>query len=209
MQMQIGWLNFRPFLVTLQEEPEKTARIMAHFKDVGLEPEVFNGIHAVQSGLYTKHTYDIDKPGSGWRIPEVNVANWLSFYMLWAALNMQPDSHFLTLEWDAKFDPKWKDRLQAVLQHLPKDFDMLFLGSCCTWDKVRTQIHGSELWEVKWPMCGHATIVAKKALPVLLATQRKCYAPMDISIMFHTLPLLKVYTILPRMVDQFNTKLVE
>lgn len=203
--MKLGELNVRPFVVTVPEENHRTIFIQKHFKEMGLEGvEEFAGISANESGVVTTHTYDIDNPGTNYRIGAKPTACWLSFYMLWSALNVLPDSHFLTLEWDAQFRPDWKYRTIEALRHVPKDFDVLFLGSCCTGGKPMKHIQG-DIWEVKYPLCGHATIIAKKALPVFLQTQRKVYAPIDISLAFHTFPKLKVYTILPRVCDQFAT----
>ena len=54
-------------------------------------------------------------------------------------------------------------------------------------------------------MCGHMLLISKKAVPTILNQQLKVYAPMDISLALHVLPLLKVYTVLPRLADQFDT----
>lgn len=186
--------------------PEKEAFIMAHFKERGIEAETFNGISAAVSGLRTIHNYEVDAPGSGWNIGDKSVATWLSFYMLYSALNLLPDEHFFCLEWDCCFPPDWRSRAEAALTHVPKNFDVLFVGSCCTEGRPIVHISG-EVWEVKYPQCGHALIVAKKAIPVILRTQRKVYAPWDISLLFHTLPMLKTYTILPRVCTQFQTEL--
>lgn len=204
--MELGPYKIRPFVVTVQEMPEREAFIQAHFRERGLAAESFNGIHATTAGLRTIFPYEVDAPGSGWNIGDKPVATWLSFYMLWAALNLQPDSHFLTLEWDCKLPENWRERTERALHDVPPDFDMLFLGSCCCGDKPKNQVAG-EVFDVRWPVCGHATVIAKKALPVLLRTQRKVYAPLDISVAFHTLPLLKVFTVLPRIAEQFDTVL--
>lgn len=206
--MLIGKHNVRAFVVTLQELPQKTQFIQNHFREMGLQAENFNGVNANISGLKTEHCYDLDNPGSNWNIGAKPVATWMSFYMLWSAMLYMPESHFLTLEWDAKFHPDWKARTIRALDDVPKDFDLLLLGSCCTKNPRKQHVNG-EVWQVQWPMCGHATVVAKKAIPVLLETQRKVYAPLDISLALHTFPKLKVYTVLPRVADQFDTFLEE
>lgn len=205
--MEISGYTLRPFVVTLQELPQKEAMIQAHLKERGIHDcRSFNGIHGDTSGLRTVFPYERDAPGSGWNIGVKPVATWVSFYMLWSALNLLPDSHFLTLEWDALFPVDWKARAAAALRDVPKDFDLLYLGSCCAADKPRRHVAG-EVFEVKYPLCGHATVIAKKALPVMLSTQRRIYAPIDISLLLHTFPLLKVYTVLPRIVEQHQTTL--
>lgn len=206
--MIIGHLNVRAFVVVVPEIPEKTAQIQAHFKQVGVEAENFHGISANLSGLETTHVYERDNPGSGWRIGAKPVATWMSFYMLWSAMQYMPEDYFMTLEYDAKFHHDWRYRTEKALQDVPPDFDLLLLGSCnCNprgQNPPKKRVKG-EVWDVRWPVCGHATIVAKKALKVMLETQRKVYAPLDISLMLHTFDHLKVYTVLPRICSQFDT----
>lgn len=206
--MQLASYNIRAFVVTLQELPEKEAFIQAHFKSVGIEAESFNGFHGTTSGLRTVFPYELDAPGSGWNIGVKPVATWLSFYMLWSAMNLLPESHFWQLEWDCHFPDNWRARTEQALRDVPPDFDLLFIGSCCTNVPGRTRVKG-EVWDVKYPQCGHSTIIAKKALPILLRSQRKVYAPLDISVKLHSCPLLKVYTVIPRICDQFDTLIPE
>jgi GR25 family glycosyltransferase involved in LPS biosynthesis len=204
--MQIAGLKIRPFVVTVREMPERTEFIQNHFKSFGVEAENFSGINGSIAGVRTEHTYEVDNPGSGWRIGHKEVATWLSFYMMWSAMIYMPEPYFWSLEWDCRFQTNWKARLESAILNTPKDFDMLFVGSCCCGAARRSHVMG-EVWDVRYPVCGHSTIIAKKALPVLLETQRKIYAPLDLSLMYHSLPLLKVYTVLPRICDQFNTEL--
>lgn len=198
--------NIRPFVVVLQEMPEKEKFIRQHFHEVGISAESFQGIHGVTSGLRTVYPYERDAPGSGWNVGIKPVATWISFWGLWSMLNFQPNEHFMTLEWDCRFPRDWKQQLETALRCVPRDFDLLMVGSCCCKGMPMTKVNGN-VWDVRWPQCGHATIVAKKALPTILRTQRKIYAPLDISMLLHTMPHLKVYTVLPRICDQFNTEL--
>lgn len=202
--MHIAGYNIRPFVITVPEAPERTDFIMRHYAAVGFETEIFNGVSSKLSGLVTEHLYEVDAPGSGYKIGKKEVACWLSFQMAWSAMLYMPEPHFWTTEFDCSFDTNWRQRVEKALQDVPKDFDILMVGSCCCQGKPTKHIAG-EVFEVKYPMCGHSTIVAKKALPVLLSSLRKCYSPLDIGVAFHAFPLLKVYTILPRVCGQFDT----
>lgn len=204
--MQIGNHNIRAFVVTVQEMPERELFIQKHFKSVGIEAECFNGIHCTTSGLRTTFPYEVDAPGSGWNIGAKPVATFISFYMLWSAMNYMPEHYFWQLEWDCHFPDDWRPRVEAALRDVPPDFDMLYIGSCCTNGLTKTHIAGN-VYDVRYPQCGHSIIIAKKALPVLLRTQRKVWAPLDISLKFHSLPLLKTYTVLPAICFQFDTVL--
>jgi len=205
---QLGDKIIPAFVVTVQEVPQKTDQVQAHFEQMGLAAENFNGISANESGLITEHTYEVDNPGSGYRIGRKPTATWMSFYMLWSALNLLDYEYFFTLEWDSKLHQDWKVRADKAMRDAPKDFDMLFLGSCCTKNAPKTHVKG-DIYQVKWPMCGHGTIIAKKALPVLLSKMRKVYSPLDIALKDHAFPHLNVLTVLPRLIDQFDTFLVE
>lgn len=203
----IGNLNIRSFCVTLQELPEKWDFIAKHFKERGFNAEPFNGISAAVSGLKTLHEYNLDNPGGHWNIGVRPVATWLSFYMLWAAMNLLPNEHFFTTEWDCELPPDWRPRTEAALRDVPPDFDLLYIGSCCCQGHPNNRHIKGNVYETKNVQCGHCTIVAKKALPILLKTQRKVYAPLDISVQLHSLPMLKTFVVLPRIATQFGTNI--
>lgn len=201
----------RAYCITLPETPERTEKAKEHFKVRGVKVEFFEGIHAEKFGLNTVHTYDVDNPGTNFRIGFKPTGIWLSHYMLWAALKMRYEADrycdtFMVLEIDAKFPADWVARLKTALDVLPSDWDMLYIGSCCCKGQPTIPIR-DPVYEVHWPVCTHAYMVRGKALATMLRTQRKVYAPIDISLTFHSHPELRVYTVLPRIVDQFDTEI--
>ncbi len=196
----------RTICLTLPETPERTDKALAHFKEAGVENvELFYGINAEVAGLSTTHTYEIDNPGTNFRMGTKPTGIWLSHYMLLNALTLCVDEHVLILEVDAKFLPDWKERFERAMADVPKDFDMLYLGSCCTQGQPMEKV-GRELFVTR-PQCNHAYVVAKKCLPFIVKTLRKCWAPVDIHLLFDCQPHLKVYTLLPRCVEQFDTEI--
>lgn len=174
----------------------------------GLDADFFIGIHAKKLGIETTLTYEVDHPGTEFRAGATVVGCWLSHRTLWAALSLLPDEEVLVVEDDAKFPDGWRERLTAALRDVPPDWDMLWIGSCCTEDKPKTHIAG-DVWDVRYPMCTHGYVVRKKALQTLIETQddARLYAPIDISMVFHSFPKLHVYTVLPRILDQWDTVL--
>jgi hypothetical protein len=204
--MKLAHINVRPFVMVVPEFPQRTEFIQNHLRESGIAAEEFNCVSAALSGLKTVNPYEFDAPGQGWNVGPKAVALLVSFQMFWMAASFMPDDYFFFIEWDAKFLPDWKSRAEQAIKDTPPDFDFLFLGSCCCANKPTKHIKG-EVFRVEFPMCNHAQIIAKKALPTLLRTQRKFYAPVDIALAFHSFPHLKVYTLLPRCVEQFDTKL--
>lgn len=186
-------------------------RTRQHFAERGVDAQFFYGIHAVKLGIDTTLPYEVDGgPGCGFKMGPKPTGCWLSHRALWAALLLLPDQLFLVVEDDARFPEGWQAQVdQAVAD--AGHFDMLFVGSCCTVGRPKTHIAGN-VYEVKWPCCTHAYIVRRTSLETLIATQdeAKCYAPIDISLGFHTFARMsRVYTVLPRILDQFDTYITE
>ena len=206
--LKIGKYHIRPIVVVVPELQERTRFIEGELLKNGIKPDLFWGFSSALSGLKTEHAYEVDNPGSGWKIGSKEVCTWITFYSLWQTMSFLPDQYFLQLEWDAKFHDDWRKKAELAMASVPADFDMLYLGSCCTEDKVKNKIAGN-VYSVEWPCCGHAVVIAKKCLRKLLSTQRKVYAPLDLSLIFHTFRQtgMKVYTVLPRIADQFSTDL--
>jgi GR25 family glycosyltransferase involved in LPS biosynthesis len=187
------------------ENLERTKKCQEHFRERGVVSDFLHyGFNAQQFGIQTEFPYELDAPGSGFRMGYKGTGTWLSHYMVWNIMEMLPDKHVFILEDDAKFPDNWLPKFNRAFQDVPPDFDMLYVGSCCCKDKPTTHIKG-DIYLVQWPMCLHAYIVAKKAVPMLLSTQRKIYAPIDISLALHTLPKLKTYCVLPRLAEQWDT----
>lgn len=200
-------MNIRNFCITLPESPQRREAAHKHFEEKGLrDVTFFDGIHAEKFGLATEHTYDRDNPGTNFRMGYKCTGIWLSHYMLWGALNLLWDSHFHCFEDDVLIPDNWKERLDQALRDVPEDFDGLYTGSCCCKGQQMKHVKG-DIYEVPMPLCTHAILWSKKALPVLLETNRKCYGPIDIQITLHSIPMMKgkVYTVLPRIFEQFNT----
>ena len=208
----------RAHAVTHQIQPDETR---AHFKAHGVDAQFFHGINAPRLGIDTTLPYELNG------VPELlgpaSVGCWLSHRALWAAcMLMPPDTRFLgpgpfregqdlffILEDDAKLPDDWAYRVNLAIEDAG-DFDLLLVGSSGTTDKPKTHIAGT-VYEVRWPFCTHAYIVRRRALPTLIAAfdEARCYAPVDITLMLHAYPKLRVLTVLPRIVDQHHIELPE
>lgn len=196
----------RTLCITLPETPERTAAVKAHFTERGVDATFLPGVHGRNFGLLTAHPYERDHPGSGYVVGYKHVGLCLSHYSAWVAASCLGDEYVMITEDDCLLPEDWKARTTAAIMDAGTDVDMLFVGSCNCGDKDKTHIAG-EVFDVRYPMCTHAYIVWKKALPKLLETQRKVYCPIDISLILHSFPELKVFTVLPRIASQRNMDL--
>lgn len=191
------------------ERPARTQAAKRHFEEVGLDGVNFiSALSADVSGLVTRHPYEVDRKGSGFNMGSKPVGIWLAHFITWQVCNFLDDDKFLIMEDDVKFLPGAMPRIAKALADVPADFDVLFLGSCDAANKPRRKIAG-DVYEIKYPQCLHCYVVRKKAIGFMLATQRKVYGPMDCTLIFHTWPSLLVYTVFPRIAEQFNTEISE
>lgn len=204
----------RAFLLTVKRSLPKCEITLAHLKSAGVTTETFFGLDAMELNLSPNNLFERNgeslgrfpdgRPVPGEKIGYRPVAACLSHYMLWKVLSYMPEDSFWILEDDAEFVPDWSNRYHEAMNHVPSDWDIIFIGSCCTAGRPSQNLGGG-LFEVKYPMCGHALQIRKKALPVLLEVHQRIWAPLDIAMIYDSLPKLKVYTILPRIVNQRGT----
>lgn len=217
--MNISGYDIQPIMLYLPDTGKWRIRYeegKKHFEENGIENIItVYGIHGESFGIEGTHLYEHDNPGGGHKIGIANTSLNLSMYICYNVENNLPNSHFMFLEDDTRFNPGWMEILKEALEEIPKDFDFLFVGSCCAEDKKKEKV-GTHLYKFfynskiynNYPLCGNAYIVAKKAVPKFLETQRDSYSNVDINIAVHTLPHLNVYALLPRVCEQNgNTEL--
>jgi len=92
------------------------------------------------------------------------------------------------------------------MKDVPPDFDFLFIGHCCFKDDRFAKHVKGEIYQTNRIFCNHACVVARKCLPFVIKTlQQKCWAPVDIQLVNEVFPKLKVYALVPRAAEQFDT----
>jgi len=194
----------KSLMISLPESTGRRDETLKHMASLGLPmPHVMDGVNGPMSGLRTTIPYEIDNPGSGYLMGPKTVGLALSHHIAWQIVSAWGEPTMI-LEDDALFCEDWKERMEMALEDTPKDADILMVGSCNTFDKPRLQIKG-EVFHVAWPQCTHGYIVWPKAVPMLVATQRKIWAPIDLALVLDSFPRMRVYTVLPRIISQRGT----
>lgn len=192
-------MNPRTWVLTVDRDIKCFNETAQHLNEMGIQWERFNGFDNQITKLRAMLTFDLDRAGE--RLEAKHVAATLSHWAVWKVMEYQPDDHFWVLEYDVRLVHDWKDTYQTAMKSIPDDWDVLFLGSCCCKGRPTTHI-GGNIYEVKYPLCGHAMAYRKKALPVLLKEHQKINMPLDIALYYLSLPKLRVYTALPPIVVQ-------
>lgn len=217
--MKIANYDIKPFLLYLPDEPEFVKAwedCKHHLAEQGIDDvSSFEGVYGKGFGIIGTHTYELDNPNGGHMIGQKYTALFLSSYVFYSIANHYPATHFMFMEPDNRFNPDWRQQLEKALTDIPEDFDFLFVGSCCAIDKRPLPVKpGSNVFKyaqtsgypAKYPLGGNCYIVAKKAIPHIIATNRDAYAPSDISLALHSFPKLNVYAILPRICEQLGNE---
>jgi len=188
------------------ESPERYEKAKAHFEAHGLDVEFMYGINAPVAGLATFHTYEVDHPGSGFRMGAKPTGCWLSHYMAWTVISRLPDDAYLVLEDDAQLHDGFLEDFEQALRDVPSDYSFLHPGHCCC--RPGKHIAG-KVYECKHMACTHAYVVRRGVIPFLLKSIRKCWAPIDIQLEREIFPHVATYAIVPRIVSQFDTVLAD
>lgn len=194
----------RTFVLGIPRLAAKREATMAHLTERGIEAERFDAIDCEINGLGTCHTYEYDNPGTNWNIGPKLVTHALAFRMLWSVCQHLDNDAFFFFEDDVRFDEDWKVHFDDAMQHIDPGWQVLYVGSCCTTNRNRRQIH-NRLWEVQYALCTHAFAFRKSAIPIFLESCEKIYAPLDISMIIDVKVPLKRYAILPRIAHQLDT----
>lgn len=218
--IRLGNLDVKPLMIYIPDTEhwrERGEKGLKHFSEQGIENIfVVTGIHGEKWGIQGRHIYLADnRPQEQYYIGHGKVAGNLTQYMSFVVMDALDYTHFLSLEDDCRFKEGWREKLDMELMNVPADFDILFVGSCCCGDKMGVHVKG-DVYEFpyrgkdKWnwyPQCSHALLIAKKAIPHLIATNRDVANPSDVSLVMNSFPKMKVFAILPRLADQEQTHL--
>ncbi len=194
-------------VITLHETPERRDACAAHLKARSHPFEFFYGVNAEAWGLTTTHPYD--RNGGSEIVPRKHVGLHLSHWILWNLFAASSDEDcFSVMEDDVHLAIDWRPRVEHAEACLPADWDICLLGHCNALDKPREHVRGT-VFKVTYPQCTHWYLVRRKALHTLIETQRKAWAPIDLSLIFGSYPQLNVYTVVPRLAQQFGIQLAE
>ncbi len=195
-------------MLTVRRQIKRFDETAAHLDSLGIQWEPFFGLDNQITRLAAKDSFDFDRAGA--KLDNKHVAATLTHYLLWNMMSYQPDESFIALEFDVRFVDGWREQFDEAMSSLPEDWDLVNLGGCCckgreTYDVVNNGVKAKNLFDVRYPLCGHAIMYRKKCLETLLRMHQKIDMPLDIAMFQLSLPRLRCYTILPRIVEQHNT----
>ena len=211
----INWLflrkkqNFiKTFCLTLKDTVERKKYAQEHFLENGLDVQFFEGINGKKFGLETKIPYMDDRPnwipddGPMYFISSGNIGCILSHLMLWKTLSYLPYEEILIFEDDVVLCDNFKQKFLDYKNQLPEDWQYVFVGHCCLpSEEYQIKISENIITTTHPPMCTHAYMIKKSAIPILIETNSLAWSNIDIQIQKRTLKHLSFYI--------FNSPLAE
>jgi len=189
----------RTFVLTVNRPIKRFDDTARHLDEQGIKWEPFIGMDNKICRLQALDTFDFDRAGE--RLEAKHVAATLTHYLLFKVMQYQSDESFWALEFDVRMVEGWREQYEEAMSVLPDDWDIVYLGSCCCEGRETFPV-SKNLYDVRYPLCGHAIQYRKKCLATLLDIHQKINMPLDIAMYHLSLPKLRCYTILPRIVDQ-------
>ena len=184
------------FCITCRQTPERGIAATQHFRDRGLEVEVFPGIHGRTFGLSA-----VNFVGTNYPMSPGQIGCLLSHYMLWQTLSYLPDEEILILEDDAWFEEDFREQFHQAYRDLPADWQFVFVGGVAMEGKPIEKIT-DRVGIMRYPCGTHAYLVKRDLLSFLLETNHEARLPVDLQLMDNSLPTLKCYTFTPSLVKQ-------
>ena len=187
------------YVLHIGTSADQTANLL---KQQGWDVNLFEGFDNVNKwSLETNHTYEIDQPGTGYKIVRELVGIVMAHWILWRSLEaFGKDDYYHIMEDDVRLKENWRHDMERAMTHLPDDWDLLYTGSCCK--KPEAETHVAENLYRGAGLCTHWYTVRHKALKTLIETNSAAWGPVDIQMQVASAPKLKTYTILPRLADQ-------
>jgi hypothetical protein len=194
------------FCITISDGRKNPCR--ERLKSQGVNFQFVEGIHGLTSGLLTCNPYTVDTPNAPYVLEHHQVAVFLTHWSLWKSLLLaqtmgwDKSPAYMIIEDDADFHPDWKRRVNAALKSLPDDWEYFAPGNCDT--GVVPGAPGA--YEVR-PLGTHCYIIRGTALEKTVKLLYKVWAPIDLALYYDAFPHMKVFSLLPRCVDQLNMNL--
>lgn len=177
---------------------------LSHLEKHGANVKYFRGIHGTTWGLKTILPGDRYPDGSPWYMSTGCVALVVNQMMLIQHCILSDYENVIIFEDDAYFPVGASEQINEVLNDLPKDYDVIYLG----WlheghNRTMKQIKGRLHNQVNDCIFGtHAMLYSKKGLRKVFDTNQAAQKPWDIALWERALPKLNYYVCYPSIVTQ-------
>lgn len=196
--------NIPTYLIACDEFPERKKAAFDHLNQNGVDFKYWRGLHGKKSGITTTIPNNHYPDGR----PYYNGAGCLSLILnhlfLYQHCLLSNHEQVVILEDDVTLEANWKERMTKMMEVLPKDYDIVYLGwvyeghnrkyqhyKDCLYNQINDCIFGT-----------HALLISKKGLQILANNTRKLQKPVDVEIYENSIPKMKYYLCHPSIITQ-------
>jgi len=198
------------FIVSLPEG-QREKECVKYMESFGIKAVPIYGFRASNCGISTEYYNSVKKDRMGVK----SIVAGLSHFSVWATIKWAvesgaypKDQPFLVVEDDCKFvSDDWKEKLTEELQHVPEDWEVIYVGSCCAAPYEDNRHIGGNVYRLTRGMCTHCYYVTYEGACMLMKTNQKVWCPIDIQMLVDSIPFMKFYGILPRLAYQDGANL--
>jgi hypothetical protein len=198
------------FIVSLPEG-SREKECVKYMESFGIKAVPIYGFRASNCGISTEYYNSKDKG----RMQVKSIVAGLSHFSVWSAIKWAvesgaypKDQPFLIVEDDCKFESEnWKEQLTQELDHVPEDWQVIYVGSCCASPYEENKHIGGNVYRLTQGMCTHCYYVNYSGACDLMKTNQKVWCPIDIQMLVDSIPHMKFYGILPRLAYQDGANL--
>lgn len=166
----------KTFCITLSETPDRRAGAEAEFARAGLDVTFYRGIHGENWGLRTAI-----EPTPGFPLKPGHIGLNLTHWSLWQHIWLSGHEEAIVFEDDATLCENFQKELATSAAALPGGWQFAFVGYCCGDDKPQHRVN-DRVSAIHWPMCTHAYVVRRSALPILMDHCNVAEFPIDIQL---------------------------
>lgn len=198
-----------PTYVIYCEEIGRRPKIEAHLKENGVDAKFWRGIHGTTWGIRSNRPSSYYPDGTPWYMHPGQVSLVINHVMLYQHCLLSGYEHVVILEDDAKLMPDWREKFQHVIDTVPSNYDMVYLG----WieegnNRTGVPYKGSPF--LKHYMNGgclfgtHALLLSRSGLKKLFETNQIASKHIDIQIWERTIPSMNYLACQPSLVSQMS-----
>jgi len=190
----------RFWCISLRERLDRRSRAERHFRDHRIPVTILDAWNGHASGVATRFPFE----RCWYHVSPGCVGNAISWYGALQAIQGSDDEVHIVFEDDVHLAENFANKLEKLIEAAPDDWDVIYLGHCCTDGKQATAASPG-LAEIRYPQCTHALAIRRRAAPVLQRAAMLAWGPIDIQFELLALPQLRVYCATPPLVSQCDS----
>ena len=166
------------YLINMDKDTDRLKKVTKECDKVNIKFERFSGIKVsdLSQNILDKYVpIEIQTYGT-----DGMIGCGLSHLFVWQDAIKKNYKNILVLEDDVYFTDDFNEYLDNIMEELPKDYDILYLGYCELLCRKSKDYGFNYLYKPIYPLLTHAMIISNKGLKKLIKIITKIVEPIDV-----------------------------